>query len=152
MPKAARARTRRRLTGHFVIEEFDSHDGVQVGVEHYVAFLHLCDWLLEPLRADWGACTVHSGFRSFAHNARVNGASQSVHLLRTPLPNRGPRSSTRSAAADVSFAVGTPHLWAATARAERHESMHLEARGRGGVGTYGGFVHLDTGPLRDWRG
>lgn len=151
MGSAASQQTRRRLTRHFVIEEFDSSDGARVPPEHYAALEHLCDWLLEPLRAGFGPVTVHSGYRSFPVNRRVGGAKRSVHLLRTPLPDRGRRSSTVAAAADVTCAEGTPSIWAGFARAERRESVHLAQRGRGGVGQYSGFVHLDTGPARDWQ-
>lgn len=142
--------TRRRLTRHFVVEEFDSHDGALVHPADYPALEHLCDWLLEPLRADWGRVTILSGFRSFAHNRAVGGAPKSVHMLRTPLPDRGASSSTVAAAADVRCARGTPSLWAAWARDERRESVHLVRRGRGGVGLYPTFVHLDTATARDW--
>jgi uncharacterized protein YcbK (DUF882 family) len=146
----ARTRTRRRLSRHFTVEEFDSRDGGRVRAEDYAALEHLCDWFLEPLRADFGAVEILSGFRTLAHNAAVGGAKRSVHLLRTPLPGRGTSSSTVAAAADVRCAEGAPYLWAGWARAERRESVHLARRGRGGVGLYPAFVHLDTGPARDW--
>jgi hypothetical protein len=144
------SRTRRRLTRHFIVEEFDSHDGGRVPPEHYAALEHLCDWLLEPLRSDFGAVQVLSGYRTYAHNASVGGARLSVHLLRTPLPGRRTDSSTNAAAADVRCATGAPPQWARWARAERRASDHLATRGRGGVGLYPSFVHLDTGPARDW--
>ncbi len=152
MARPSAKRTRHRLSRHFTVEEFDSRDGARVPVAHHQALEHLCHWILEPLREGFGAVSVHSGFRSEAHNLRVGGAKRSVHLLRTPLPGRGRFSTTMAAAADVTCAEGTPSLWAAFARAERHDSEHLELWKRGGVGSYNSFVHLDTGPARDWRG
>ncbi len=143
-------RSRRRLTRHFVVEEFDSGDGARVPVAHLAALEKLCDWWLEPLRADFGAVTILSGFRSLAHNLAVGGARRSVHLLTTPLPGRATSSSLVAAAADVHCERGTPREWAAWARDERRASALLAGRGRGGVGSYRGFVHLDTGPARDW--
>ncbi len=143
-------RSRRRLTRHFVIEEFDSHDGARVPPEHHAALEHLCDWLLEPLRADFGRVWVLSGFRSFAHNQAVGGRPKSVHLLRSPLPDPGPLKGIVAAAADVRCAEGTPAQWASWARQERGASSHLAQRGRGGVGQYPTFVHLDTWRARDW--
>jgi uncharacterized protein YcbK (DUF882 family) len=143
---------RHRLTPHFTVEEFDSHDGALVPVADLVALEHLCEWFLEPMRREFGPCRVLSGFRSQRHNAAVGGARRSVHMLRTPLPHRGDRSSTHAAAADVQFRAGQPEEWARLARGQRRSSRHLQLAGRGGIGTYAGFVHLDTGAARDWRG
>jgi uncharacterized protein YcbK (DUF882 family) len=143
-------RTRRRLSPHFVIEEFDSHDGGLVPADQVAAIQHLVDWLLEPLRAAFGPVTVLSGYRTASHNAAVGGARASVHMLRTPLPGRGQRSGTAAAAADVTVAGQSPFIVAGWSRAECRESAHLAAKGRGGVGRYPNFVHLDTGPARNW--
>jgi uncharacterized protein YcbK (DUF882 family) len=142
--------TRRRLTRHFVVEEFDSHDGVHVRQRDHAALEHLCDWWLEPLRSEFGPVTITSGFRSFAQNRKVGGAARSVHLLRTQLPNAASSSLTVAAAADIRCLRGAPHDWARWARLEREPSAHLGQRGRGGVGLYPSFVHLDTGTARDW--
>jgi hypothetical protein len=144
------ARSRKPLSRHFDVEEFDSRDGAFVSPADYGALAHLCSWYLEPMRDYFGACTVHSGFRTPAHNRKVGGARNSVHLLMTPLPNRTRRSTTKAAAADVTFESGTPSDWARRARIMRGPDQHLGQRGRGGVGQYSTFVHVDTGPARDW--
>ena len=143
-------RSRRRITAHFVVEEFDSRDGARVPDAQLPAIEKLCDWWLEALRADFGAVHVLSGYRSAAHNLAVGGARRSVHLLTTPLPGRTASSSVMAAAADVHCERGTPREWAAWARRERQVSTLLGGRSRGGIGTYRGFIHLDTGPARDW--
>lgn len=154
--------TRHRLSPHFVIEEFDCHDGTKVAPELYPDLEHLAAWWLEPLRSEFGAVTVVSGFRTVKHNASVGGAIASVHLLKTPLPGGGQsgRSGAKkprrpmAAAADVVPRSGNPETWARWARALRRAHGHLGKEGRGGVGLYvrQGFVHLDTGPSRDWTG
>jgi hypothetical protein len=141
---------RSHLSAHFSVEEFDSHDGALVPRGDELAIVHLCDWWLEPLRGWFGPVTVHSGYRSLAQNAAVGGKRASVHLLHTPLPRRGTGSSLKAAAADITCATGNPALWAEWARQHRTSSPHLARKGRGGIGFYPGFVHLDTGPARDW--
>lgn len=120
---------------HFLISEFDCHNGAKVPKAAYPALRRLCEQVLEPMRAEFGACRVTSGYRPRAYNASIGGASQSEHIYElTP----------SSVAADVSFARGTPASWAAFAR----------RLGKGGVGQYNrsGFVHVDNGPRRDWWG
>lgn len=95
----------------------------------------LCAMFLDPLRATFGPCTVHSGKRSPQHNADVGGAPESRHVYsRRPL----------EAAGDVSFARGSPAQWAGAAR------VLARRYGRGGVGKYTTHVHVDVGPRRDW--
>jgi hypothetical protein len=144
--------TRQVLSRHFVIEEFDSKDGARVRLRDEGGIAHLVEWWLEPMREQWGAVTVHSGFRSLAHNAAVHGARRSVHLLRTPLPGRPAGSSTPAAAADVTCARGTPAGWHLWAQQHRRRHPHLSLHGRGGIGQYASFIHLDTAALRDWNG
>lgn len=154
--------TRKRLTPHFRVEEFDCHDGTQIPAEWYPDFIRLAEWWLEPLRAEFGPVVVVSGYRTLSHNRFVGGAQHSVHLLTTPLPGgevtprRGARAAHRqlAAAADVVPSKGNPTAWAEWARELRRRHAHLGPRGRGGIGTYtaSGFVHLDTATLRDWRG
>lgn len=143
-------KTRFRLSQHFVLEEFDSHDGAQVPFAHRQAIANLVHWWLEPMREEFGAVRILSGYRSFAHNQSVGGASKSVHLLRTPLPDRGRRSTQLAAAADVLCAKGSPREWSAWAGLERQAQPNLGNRDRGGIGTYLTFLHLDTGPWRRW--
>jgi uncharacterized protein YcbK (DUF882 family) len=99
----------------------------------------------------FGRVTVHSGYRTAAHNLAVGGAKQSVHMLTTALPDRPRGSVTVAAAADVSCATGDPQRWSDWAREHRQRHHHLAWQGRGGVGQYSSFVHLDTASVRDWR-
>jgi hypothetical protein len=146
------ASRRRRPAPHFTIEEFDSHDGARVPRGDESAIEHLAQWWLEPLRAVYGPVTVHSGYRSYAHNLAVGGAARSVHLLRTALPSRPAASTTPAAAADVTCAQGSPAAWAEWAFRHRERHPHLVARGRGGIGRYTTFLHLDTAGQRQWDG
>jgi hypothetical protein len=138
------------VTAHFRLDEFDCRDGSEVRGRDEGAIAHVCGWWLEPLRATFGPVTVRSGFRSVPYNRAVGGARHSVHLLRTPLPRRPTGSAVKAAAADVTCATGNPAMWAEWARQHRQRHDHLALRGRGGIGVYPGFVHLDTGAARDW--
>ena len=124
-----------QLSEHFNVREFDCKDGTKVPVVAIPALRRLCLEQLEPMRAKYGACTVHSGYRHRAYNASIGGAQFSQHIY-----DDGPGS----VAADVSFPRGRPQDWSATAR----------ANGAGGVGTYtrSNFTHVDNGPRRDWTG
>jgi hypothetical protein len=120
-------------TSSFRISEFDCKDGTPVPKAAYPALERLCEQVLEPMRARFGACHVNSGYRHRRYNAAIGGASQSEHIYDlTPA----------SVAADVTFARGTPAQWAA----------HARQLGKGGVGQYRSFVHVDNGPRRDWWG
>lgn len=135
------AKTRHRLSKHFVVEEFDCKDGTKVRPREYDGLEYLCRQFLEPMRRRFGACSVHSGFRTRSHNANVGGEDRSYHIY--------PDHDGNDQAADVSFARGTPSQWHAMANAIRRRKRN----GRGGLGLYRTFVHLD---IRDfaanWRG
>lgn len=145
--------TRHRISKHFVIEEFDCRDGTRVPLAAVTGLIHWAHYFGEPMRERFGLCTVQSGYRTPAYNERIGGAPMSVHLMRTPLPRRVPNSPTLAVAADVSFATGSAVSWAHWAQTLRHRNPHLAKRGRGGIGRYvtSRFIHLDTGPLRDWH-
>jgi len=135
------AKTRHRLSKHFVVEEFDCKDGTKVSPREYTGLEYLCRQFLEPMRRKYGACSVHSGYRTPSHNRAVGGERNSFHIYSAHDGN--------DQAADVSFARGTPAQWHATANAIRAKKR----RGRGGLGLYRSFVHID---IRDypsnWRG
>jgi hypothetical protein len=126
-----------RLSANFVLSEFHCKDAQRTPVPaaSVPALRRLVRDVLQPMRNKFGSCTVHSGFRTDAKNAAVDGASKSQHLYhRTP----------KDVAADVTFTRGTPPEWATEA-----ERLLPE----GGVGRYRTFVHVDNRPTRArWKG
>ncbi len=146
-------RTRLRLSANFVIEEFDCRDGTRVPADRERAILLLVTMWLQPLRDALGPVHVLSGYRTPSHNASVGGARQSVHLLRTRLPHRPDTSRVYAAAGDIVARHSASREVAGWAAAHRDSTPQLVDKHRGGIGEYrdAGFVHLDTGPRRDWR-
>jgi uncharacterized protein YcbK (DUF882 family) len=107
----------------------------------YDGLEYLCRVFLEPLRKKYGAVHVNSGFRTRSYNARVGGASNSMHVYTIHDGN--------DQAADVTCARGTPTDWHRTLNAIRSS----ERNGRGGLGLYRTFVHVDIRDHKaDWRG
>jgi uncharacterized protein YcbK (DUF882 family) len=133
--------TRHRLSKHFVVEEFDCHDGTKVQKRDYDGLEYLCRKFLEPLRAKYGAVSVHSGFRTTSYNRSVGGASNSFHVYTAHDGN--------DQAADISCARGNPTQWHAFLRKIRSDKRN----GKGGLGLYSTFVHCDIRDEQaDWRG
>lgn len=134
-----------KLSAHFDSSEFDCHDGRKVPAAAIPALKELCEHMLEPLRAKYGPCKVLSGYRPRDYNASIGGARFSQHIY-----DDGPGS----VASDLRFANGTPKQWARSARWRFGFKKVWRARQRGGVGYYpnSGFVHVDSGPRRDWEG
>lgn len=137
------ARTRHRLSKHFVVEEFDCKDGTLVKSREYKGLSYLCRQYLEPMRKRFGPCTVHSGYRTRTWNHIVGGEPGSYHIYSMHDGN--------DQAVDVSFAQGSPESWGAFANSIRR----IKRSGKGGIGIYPskGFVHLDIRDYKaDWRG
>lgn len=139
--------TRKRLSAHFTIEEFDCHDGTRVPTRAVPWIVRWTTEWGEPMRREFGACTVLSGYRTRTYNASVGGAKGSFHLTPGETVDRG-------CAADVRFASGTVEDWYRWAVALRSDRPRLGRAGRGGIGRYPRqrFVHLDLGPARVWAG
>lgn len=137
--------TRHRLSPHFTVEEFDCKDGRKVPSASVPALEELCRHVLEPLREKYGRCTVLSGYRHEAYNRLIGGARFSQHIY---------DQSPSSVAADVRFAKGSVRWWARSAKWRFNAKWVWRSRRRGGVGVYpaSGFVHVDSGPRRDWSG
>jgi len=135
--------TRQRLSKHFVVEEFDCHDGTKVMKRDYDGLKLLCKVYLEPMRAKYGPLTILSGYRTAAYNRKIGGASQSYHVYTIHDGN--------DQACDIKCAKGNPTQWRSTLNWLRNHKMS----GKGGLGLYvrSGFCHID---LRDyaanWRG
>lgn len=92
--------------------------------------------VLQALREDAGASVVITGmYRSPAYNACVGGVTRSQHL--------------QFRAADIQVRDGKkPRDWA-----ERLRRLRSAGVFRGGIGTYGTFVHVDVrGQDADWTG
>lgn len=127
-----------RLTKDFAMSEFDCKDGTPVPAYMRPHLKRLCERVLQPLRDEFGPCTITSGFRTEQHNANVGGEDRSFHVY---------TDRRQEPAGDATFARGTPDQWGARARELLGDS--------GGVGIYpdSRFVHVDTRNGRsDWRG
>lgn len=134
-------KTRKRLSKHFVVEEFDCHDGTKVSPRDYAGLTALCQTYLEPLRAKYGSVTILSGFRPAAYNRKIGGASKSYHIYTIHNGN--------DQACDVRCVRGNPRQWHSTLNWLRKHKRG----GKGGLGLYSNFCHVD---MRDyasnWRG
>lgn len=85
--------------------------------------------LLEDLREKWGRpLVVTSGLRCAWHNERIGGAPKSFHM--------------RGKAADLKVA-----------NLNEARALHAlaESLGFGGIEIGRGFIHVDTGPKREWK-
>lgn len=127
---------RGQLTPHFHIREFWCKDGTPPKRGRAKTYRALCRQYLEPMRAEFGPCTITSGYRTPAHNAAVGGEPGSFHV--------NDWHDKDDVAADSMFARGSASSWAAKAKVLRQRRRN----GNGGVGTYTTFVHCDT---RDYQ-
>lgn len=125
---------RHRCSAHFIIEEFDCHDGTRVPKLHVGALDYLCEQLLEPLRRQFGPCQILSGYRTPTHNREIGGARYSFHCYELHDPD--------DVAADVRFRRGNIEDWHQAAKA----ILERKRNAKGGLGYYpqGGFIHIDT--------
>ena len=134
-----------RLSSNFQLSEFDCHDGTPVPQDLADDYRRLCTEVLEPLRREFGVCTIVSGYRPPAYNRSIGGASHSVHM-------GGRGRGIKGVAADVRFARGTPPQWARSADA----LLTRRFPPGGGLGQYhgrGAWIHVDTRPYRArWTG
>lgn len=145
-----------QLSEHFLLSEFHCKDGTPVPPAAIEGLKELCHWWLEPLRDEFGPVAVYSGYRTDTWNAKVGGEDNSYHLYhrdRTIMNYSGTRV-LRPVAADVRPRRGDIESIGSWCRRRRSSSPNLAEKHRGGIGVYVhlGFVHLDTGPARDWRG
>jgi len=114
-----------RLSPHFDSREFSCSDGTPAPRRWLTKAQRLCIDYLEPLRAEFGAVHVVSGFRTAKRNQEVAGARSSYHL-----DVRG----RFGVAADVRCERGTPADW--------YEL--LDGLGVPGLGRVDGGVHADN--------
>jgi len=133
--------TRKRLSPHFTVEEFDCKDGTKVPAADYAGLTWIAQNYLEPLRAKYGPVKINSGFRTASYNAKIGGASKSYHIYTLRTGN--------NQACDITCSKGGPRDWHRTLSAYRQSKRG----GRGGLGLYDRFVHVDTRPTKaDWKG
>jgi hypothetical protein len=123
---------RGQLTQHFHLREFYCKDGTRPKPGRWKTYRTLCKQYLEPMRREFGPASVHSGYRTPSWNARVGGEPGSYHV--------NDWHDVDDVAADVSFARGTASQWHQAAVKYRQRRR----RGKGGVGKYRTFVHVDT--------
>lgn len=137
--------SRYRLSPHFTIEEFDCRDGRPVPSGAIPALKELCVNILEPMRSKYGPCKVLSGYRHVAYNRSIGGARFSQHIYDdTPF----------SVAVDVRFLNGSTAQWVRSVKWRFTTKLRWRRNNRGGIGEYKsqGFIHIDSGPRRDWTG
>lgn len=126
------------LTKNFTLEELACKDGTAVP-EKYVMNAKLVCARAQVLRDLLGtSLTVLSGYRTKKHNARVGGADGSLHMTASALD------------------LGS-EKWNAVQLAALYEGLiRLGLVVDGGLGVYpregGGWIHIDIGPARRWRG
>ncbi|MCG9970978.1 YcbK family protein [Christiangramia crocea] len=114
-----------RLSEHFNLSEFESHDGAETPCDVKVNLKELA-LNLEVLRAHLDVpVMVNSGYRSPYHNKRIGGAPKSQHLL--------------GKAADIRTLKYSPRMIHAAI-----EQLISEGKMKqGGLGLYQNFVHYD---------
>ena len=131
-----RRRPRGQLTKNFNLREFYCKDGTRPRPGRWRTYKALCKQYLEPMRKEFGPCMVTSGYRTRPYNDRIGGEKGSYHVNED--------HDVDDVAADVTFARGNAAAWAAKAILLRGKKR----KGKGGVGRYARFVHVDT---RDYQ-
>ena len=108
------------LSEHFSVHEFKCKDGSEHPIDPRLIAM------LEQIRAHFKApVTIVSGYRSPAHNAKVGGAKNSMHL--------------KGMAADIRVAGVDPEV------VYQHCNTAFKT---GGVGRYRSFTHIDSRQTR----
>ncbi len=130
------------VTDNFSWQEFACHSGEAVPDAWKANVRALCETVLEPIRARFGApLVVISGWRSKTWNDRVGGAKGSQHLT-------GRAADVRP----VSLA-NVPALMTLVEEMIRNGQLPR----LGGFGVYRGWIHCDTRPrigdhVARWQG
>lgn len=114
---------------HFKVSEFACRDGsdmILISTETVE--------LLDKIREYYGSAVhINSGYRTPEYNRRINGARNSQHCKGT--------------AADFVVKGHSPAEVQIAIRSGQIFGEH-----QGGLGSYSGFTHIDTGPKREWKG
>lgn len=118
------------LTPNFSVSEFDCRDGTPVPSAAIPALKAWCEDVGEPVRAQFGAVYVNSGFRTASYNASIGGASNSIHIY---------TAHPQAVAVDFTCARGTPAEW-----------FDFTAGKADGRGRYSTFHHADNRNRIGW--
>jgi uncharacterized protein YcbK (DUF882 family) len=127
------------VSAHFMLSEFDSHDGIPYPQEWIAERLSKLVGVLERVRTELGApCTILSGFRSEAHNEELRKQSEQENGTSGVAKNS---QHVQGRAADIVFKGWRP--------VDVHTTiLHLYNTGElpdlGGLGVYPGWVHVDV--------
>jgi uncharacterized protein YcbK (DUF882 family) len=115
-----------KLSKNFNLKEFASKDGAETP-QDVLENLRKLAKNLEVIRAHFGnvPIQINSGYRSPAHNAKVKGKSNSMHL--------------KGKAADFVIKGYTPNQIAA----ELEKLITAKKISQGGLGIYPNFIHYD---------
>jgi uncharacterized protein YcbK (DUF882 family) len=115
-----------KLSRNFDLKEFASKDGAETPPD-VLENLRKLAANLEKIRAHFGnvPIKINSGYRSPAHNAKVNGKSKSLHMT--------------GKAADFVIQGYTPQQIAA----ELEKLIAAKKISQGGIGIYPNFIHYD---------
>lgn len=125
-----------RLTPNFHVVEFDCHDGTPVPQFSIPALKKACVDYLEPLRDQYGAVHINSGFRTRSYNISIGGASMSVHVYDAPWQHDP-------------YAVAIDHT-AQGASPPQVQNWHESNTHPDGMGRYGSFTHVDNRNRIGW--
>jgi uncharacterized protein YcbK (DUF882 family) len=121
-----RKRMDQNLSKHFTLKEFASKDGAETP-QDVLENLRKLAKNLEVIRTHFGnvPIKINSGYRSPAHNAKVKGKSNSMHL--------------QGKAADIVIQGYQPTQIAA----EIEKLIAAKKISQGGLGIYPNFIHYD---------
>jgi len=122
-----------RPSPHFAYAEFDCRNGQALPKESEPAVKDWCERIGEPLRKQFGAVHINSGYRPTDYNASVGGEPNSVHIYDYPGRNFS------AVAVDVTCETGTPADWYA-----------FTAGKADGRGIYATFHHADNRSRIPW--
>ena len=70
-----------QITKNFKLNEFFTRSSQGFNEECFLNVINLCTNILQPIRNEFGAIKITSGYRSEAHNKIVGGSKKSQHLF-----------------------------------------------------------------------
>lgn len=123
-----RERRKSEVSAAQIRKQFQTHDGTLLPASAVPIARELLTKYIRPLERKFGPATIISAYRHKTYNAKIGGASQSLH--------RYTELYSRSGAVDLTFRKGSPREWAKAA----------EKLNPGGLGIYpkSNFIHIDN--------